>query len=67
VKTVFKMGTFDLAVRRVRFLRLSGEPPEEQERIAKWWARKFPDLDWRRIVAEAQHKGATDHRKHEIC
>lgn len=59
-----KYSSFDVAVRRVRYLRFSGEPMEEQERIAKWYARTFA-LNWQRIMSEAQKRGPTDHRRHE--
>jgi hypothetical protein len=62
--SVFKLGEFNIAVRRVRFLRRSGEPIEEQERIAKWWGGRF-NLSWQKVMAEAQKPGPTDHRRHE--
>lgn len=64
MRSAIKLGSFDVAVRRVRFLRISGEPIEEQERVAKWWGGRY-NLLWQRIMTESQKPGPTDHRKHE--
>jgi hypothetical protein len=64
-KFAVRNNPFDIAVRRVRWLLRSGEGLEEQERVAKWWATRFPDILWRKVMLEAQKPGLTDHRRHE--
>lgn len=43
-------------VGRIRYMRTMGEPIEEQERLAKAYAREN-DADWRALLAEAQKSG----------
>jgi hypothetical protein len=53
---------FDSLVQRLRFLRISGEPIEEQERAAKWWAYRH-GLDWQHLLTEAQKPGPVQEAK----
>lgn len=53
-------GSYPYVVRRLRFLRASGEPAEELERIAKNWARKFGH-NWQSLLSEANNPGPADH------
>jgi hypothetical protein len=53
---------FDSLVQRLRFLRMRGEPIEEQERAAKWWGYRH-GLDWQILLTEAQKPGATQEVK----
>jgi hypothetical protein len=45
-------------VARVRFMRMQGEPLEEQERLAKAYAAET-GADFQRMLLEAQKPGAT--------
>jgi len=51
-----ELRTHEYVVRRVRFLRQSGEAIGEQKRIAKLYARHLA-LDWQQLLVDAAQPG----------
>lgn len=52
----WRLSIHEYVVRRLPFLRFSGEPIEEQERIARLYARNLA-FEWRELLAEAARPG----------